>query len=66
MTGDLPAVIPQFGEQGKIVFVHFRDVCGEPARFVETFRRPPGEGVPLRVTDSLPQPRSKTGECTGA
>ena len=37
MTDDLPSVIRQFGEQGKIFFVHFRDVQGEPARFTETF-----------------------------
>jgi mannonate dehydratase len=37
MTDDLPAVIRRFGEQGKIFFVHFRDVRGEPSSFVETF-----------------------------
>ena len=37
MTDDLPATIRQFGEQGKIHFVHFRDVRGTPERFVETF-----------------------------
>jgi mannonate dehydratase len=37
MTDDLPAVIRLFGEQGKIFFVHFRDVRGEPSSFVETF-----------------------------
>jgi mannonate dehydratase len=37
MTDDLPGVIRQFGEQGKIFFVHFRDVRGAPERFVETF-----------------------------
>jgi mannonate dehydratase len=30
MTDDLPAAIRQFGEQGRIHFVHFRDVRGEP------------------------------------
>jgi mannonate dehydratase len=37
MTDDLPLVIRQFGEQGKIFFVHFRDVLGTPESFVETF-----------------------------
>ncbi len=37
MTDDLPAVIRRFGGQGKIFFVHFRDVRGTPANFVETF-----------------------------
>jgi mannonate dehydratase len=37
MTDDLPAAIRQFGEQGKIAFVHFRDVRGTPERFEETF-----------------------------
>ena len=37
MTDDLPAAIRQFGEQGKIFFVHFRDVRGTPEKFVETF-----------------------------
>jgi mannonate dehydratase len=37
MTDDLPTVIRQFGEQGKIFFVHLRDVRGTPQRFVETF-----------------------------
>jgi mannonate dehydratase len=37
MTDDLPAAIRQFGEQGRIHFVHFRDVRGEPSSFVETF-----------------------------
>jgi mannonate dehydratase len=37
MTDDLPSVIRHFGAQGKIFFVHFRDVRGTPARFVETF-----------------------------
>jgi mannonate dehydratase len=37
MTDDLPAVIRHFGRQGKIFFVHFRDVRGTPERFVETF-----------------------------
>jgi len=37
MTDDLPAVIRDFGRQGKIHFVHFRDVAGTPDRFVETF-----------------------------
>jgi mannonate dehydratase len=37
MTDDLPATIRHFGSQGKIHFVHFRDVRGTPERFVETF-----------------------------
>lgn len=37
MTDDLPAVIRHFGKQGRIHFVHFRDVQGTPERFVETF-----------------------------
>ncbi len=37
MTGDLPAVIRHFGKQGKIFFVHLRDVRGTPEKFVETF-----------------------------
>jgi mannonate dehydratase len=37
MTDDLPSVIRHFGAQGKIFFVHFRDVRGTPEKFVETF-----------------------------
>jgi mannonate dehydratase len=37
MTRDLPAVIRDFGKQGRIHFVHFRDVSGTPEDFVETF-----------------------------
>jgi mannonate dehydratase len=37
MTDDLPGVIRQFGRQGRIGFVHFRDVRGTPERFQETF-----------------------------
>ena len=37
MTDDLPAAIRHFGRQSKIFFVHFRDVRGTPAKFVETF-----------------------------
>lgn len=37
MTDDLPRVIRDFGRQGKIHFIHFRDVAGTPERFVETF-----------------------------
>ncbi len=37
MTRDLPAAIRKFGRQGKIFFVHLRDVRGVPERFVETF-----------------------------
>ena len=37
MTDDLPGTIRHFGRQGKIFFVHFRDVRGGPESFVETF-----------------------------
>ena len=37
MTEDLPAAITQLGADGRIAFVHFRDVEGTPERFVETF-----------------------------
>lgn len=37
MTSDLPGVIRHFGQQGKIFFVHFRDVRGMPERFEETW-----------------------------
>ena len=37
MTDDLPAAIRHFGGQGRIHFVHFRDVRGTPDSFVETF-----------------------------
>ncbi len=37
MTRDLPAVIRSFGRQGKIFFVHFRDVRGTPEKFEETW-----------------------------
>ena len=37
MTDDLPAVIRHFGRQGKIFFVHLRDVRGTPQKFEETF-----------------------------
>lgn len=37
MTEDLPAVIRHFGKQGRIHFVHFRDVRGTPDNFLETF-----------------------------
>ena len=37
MTDDLPAVIRQFGQQGKIFFVHLRDVRGTPEKFQEAF-----------------------------
>lgn len=37
MTDDLPSVIRHFGEQGKIFFVHMRDVKGTPENFQETF-----------------------------
>ena len=37
MTGDLPAAIHHFGRQGKIFFVHMRDVRGTAEKFEETF-----------------------------
>ncbi|CAA9555826.1 MAG: Mannonate dehydratase [uncultured Thermomicrobiales bacterium] len=37
MGADVPKEIRRFGGQGKIHFVHFRDVEGTPDRFVETF-----------------------------
>ncbi|GAB4118848.1 MAG: mannonate dehydratase [Roseiflexaceae bacterium] len=37
MTDDLPSVIRRFGHQGKIFFVHFRDVRGTPEQFEETW-----------------------------
>ena len=37
MTDDLPGAIRHFGKQNKIFFVHFRDVRGSAAKFVETF-----------------------------
>ena len=37
MTDDVPGAIRHFGAQGKIFFVHMRDVRGTPEKFVETF-----------------------------
>lgn len=37
MGVDVPETIRHFGQQGKVFFVHFRDVRGTPERFVETF-----------------------------
>jgi mannonate dehydratase len=37
MCEDVPALIREFGSQGKIFFVHFRDVEGTPGHFRETF-----------------------------
>lgn len=37
MTDDVPEVIRHFGAQGKIFFVHMRDVRGTAENFVETF-----------------------------
>jgi mannonate dehydratase len=37
MGEDIPALIEEFGEQGKIHFVHLRDVRGAPENFRETF-----------------------------
>ena len=37
MTKDLPGVIQHFGRQGKLAFIHFRNVRGTPECFEETF-----------------------------
>lgn len=37
MSNDLPSVIRHFGQQGKIFFVHLRDVRGTAEKFEETF-----------------------------
>jgi mannonate dehydratase len=37
MTDDLPGAIRHFGQQGKVFFVHFRDVLGTPEKFEETW-----------------------------
>jgi len=37
MTDDLPATIRHFGRQGKVFFVHFRDVQGSVDKFQETW-----------------------------
>jgi mannonate dehydratase len=37
MTDDLPSVIRRFGQQGKIHFVHFRDVKGDVRDFQEAW-----------------------------
>lgn len=37
MTDELPDAIRQFGKQGKIAFVHFRDVKGTPSNFEEAW-----------------------------
>jgi mannonate dehydratase len=37
MNADIPREIRRFGERGAIAFVHFRDVRGTPAKFVEAF-----------------------------
>ncbi|HEV2527675.1 MAG TPA: mannonate dehydratase [Thermomicrobiales bacterium] len=37
MGADVPAEIRRFGGQGKVGFVHFRDVRGTPDDFAETF-----------------------------
>jgi mannonate dehydratase len=42
MTHDLPAVIRDFGGQGKIFYVHFRGMRGSREGFVETFHNEPG------------------------
>jgi mannonate dehydratase len=37
MGADIPAAIRQFGQQGRMYFVHFRDVRGTVPKFEETF-----------------------------
>lgn len=37
MTDDIPSVIREFGPRDRIVFVHFRDIRGTAADFIETF-----------------------------
>jgi mannonate dehydratase len=37
MTDDLPGAIRHFGNQGKVFFVHFRDVLGTVEKFEETW-----------------------------
>ena len=37
MGVDVPATIRHFGRQGKVFFVHYRDVRGTPDRFIEAF-----------------------------
>jgi mannonate dehydratase len=37
MTDDLPGAIRHFGRQGKIAFVHFRDVRGDVTHYEETW-----------------------------
>jgi mannonate dehydratase len=37
LTDDLPSAIRDFGAQDEIAFVHYRDVRGTPAKFIETF-----------------------------
>ena len=37
MQEDIPALIREFGGQGRIFFVHIRDVAGTPTNFRETF-----------------------------
>jgi mannonate dehydratase len=37
MTDDVPSAIRLFGEQGKIFFVHMRDVRGTKEKFAETW-----------------------------
>lgn len=37
MDGNLPAIIEEFGKQGKVFFVHLRDIRGTRETFVETW-----------------------------
>jgi mannonate dehydratase len=78
MTQDLPGVIREFGGEGRIAFVHFRDVRGTPERFVETFHdegptnmlacmrayRDAGIDVPLR-SDHTPTLESDSADVPG-
>ncbi|MDR2649177.1 MAG: mannonate dehydratase [Clostridiales bacterium] len=42
MGEDVPAAIRRFGRQGKISFVHFRNIIGDRYRFKEAFHDEPG------------------------
>jgi mannonate dehydratase len=42
MGEDVPATIRRFGRQGKISFVHFRNIIGDRYRFKEAFHDEPG------------------------
>ena len=61
MTDDLAALIRRWGAQGKIFFVHFRDVAGDASRFIEVFH---DEG-PTDMLECGPTTRpASTARCT--